>query len=461
MTKEFYIIGGGIAGLVSAYELSQKGHVVHVFEKHARFGGRIKTEYKDGKVLYETGPWRIHPSHTRLRKLLDKFGLEIKPIHHSIRRSGFGKTTTTSTSPTFSVSMTKFQQSAMKTSIRNTNELMQKTGYDMSFQQIGDVDSITDKEDEDYFVVKTGFSSLVEKLVDYLEKHSSVHLYSNHMVQDITYSKQYTISFTVREKKGYRHKKVSCQHVILALTPSDLEKIPSLTIFPNTSTVSSLPLFHIMAKSRDLSKSFGKLVCNSPISQIISTCFDNEWFQISYTSGRMAMLLENLRLYSTSQWKNYLKDEFFKYFPSTLSIDSIRPYFWRNAVHYYHPNFKMSKNRLRDRNIYPHPRKYPNLYFIGESISTKQGWIEGSLETVECFLRCLSTTSMSFSVEKPKEYVIYDNRILNVEQWKLVHPGSKQVIENHLGEDITDLWNQYHPRSASKYMIPLEVRRTR
>ena len=85
----------------------------------------------------------------------------------------------------------------------------------MSFQQIGDVDSITDKEDEDYFVVKTGFSSLVEKLVDYLEKHSSVHLYSNHMVQDITYSKQYTISFTVREKKGYRHKKVSCQHVIL------------------------------------------------------------------------------------------------------------------------------------------------------------------------------------------------------------------------------------------------------
>ena len=121
----------------------------------------------------------------------------------------------------------------------------------------------------------------------------------------------------------------------------------------------------------------------------------------------------------------------------------------------------MSKNRLRDRNIYPHPRKYPNLYFIGESISTKQGWIEGSLETVECFLRCLSTTSMSFSVEKPKEYVIYDNRILNVEQWKLVHPGSKQVIENHLGEDITDLWNQYHPRSASKYMIPLEVRRTR
>ena len=92
--KEFYIIGGGIVrSLVSGHELSQKGHVVHVFEKRRKKVLVVcKTEYKDGKVLYETGPWRIHPSHTRLRKLLDKFGLEIKPIHHSIRRSGFGKT---------------------------------------------------------------------------------------------------------------------------------------------------------------------------------------------------------------------------------------------------------------------------------------------------------------------------------------------------------------------------------
>ena len=80
----------------------------------------------------------------------------------------------------------------------------------------------------------------------------------------------------------------------------------------------------------------------------------------------------------------------------------IHPSLFLENVHYYHPNFKMSKNRLRDRNIYPHPRKYPNLYFIGESIILKQGWIEGSLETVECFLRCLSTTSTSFSVEEAK-----------------------------------------------------------
>ena len=62
------------------------------------------------------------------------------------------------------------------------------------------------------------------------------------------------------------------------------------------------------------------------------------------------------------------------------------------------------------------------------------------------------------TTKKPKDYVIYDGRVVNVGSWKFVHPGSREILENHMGEDITDLWNQYHPITASKYFIALEQR---
>jgi protoporphyrinogen oxidase len=37
------IIGGGIAGLTAAHELSKAGHKVVLFEKHAELGGQVHT----------------------------------------------------------------------------------------------------------------------------------------------------------------------------------------------------------------------------------------------------------------------------------------------------------------------------------------------------------------------------------------------------------------------------------
>ena len=33
--------------------------------------------------------------------------------------------------------------------------------------------------------------------------------------------------------------------------------------------------------------------------------------------------------------------------------------------------------------------------------------------------------------------MIFDGRILDVKKWKEVHPGSKELIVKHLGEDIS------------------------
>ena len=41
--QRILIVGGGLAGLCSAYELSRQGHDVLLFEAQTRPGGRVKT----------------------------------------------------------------------------------------------------------------------------------------------------------------------------------------------------------------------------------------------------------------------------------------------------------------------------------------------------------------------------------------------------------------------------------
>ncbi len=480
MVDDILIIGGGIAGLYTAWKLHQRGYSVRLFEKHAEFGGRIKSKYKDkdkdkGKekdknkdkeMLYETGPWRIHESHTRLLDLLKTLEL---PIHSISKKKEYKDFPITSGKKSFKkkseikvqpMDVTMFQEECIRSSVEAANESMQKSGYDMHFQEAfrKESKSMYQSSEGAYFVMDDGFSTLVKTLVNILSEQSNVTMCLQHFVQNIDYdpkSKIYKVEYTVRKKTHYVSYSTSARHVILAIPPLDLQRFKSLTLHPNIATVGTLPLLHTMAYSEKISKNFGKYVCNSPISQIICSCFDNNWFQISYTSGRMAMLFHNLYLSSKREWRKYLLSEFYKYFPKSITVSKIIPYFWRNAVHYWHPNYKTNANTLEKRNINPHPQKYPNLYMVGESISTVQGWIEGALQTVDILL------DGEFSMTKkklPKEYVIYDNRIINVEKWKTVHPGSQIVIENHMFEDITQLWNQYHPFSASKYFVALEHR---
>ena len=73
MQHEFTVAGGGIAGLVSAIALAEKGARVKLLERSAYLGGRAATQHQKGfalnmgaHALYRNGPlfqvlqrWRI------------------------------------------------------------------------------------------------------------------------------------------------------------------------------------------------------------------------------------------------------------------------------------------------------------------------------------------------------------------------------------------------------------------
>jgi len=73
MTKEQYdilIIGGGITGLTTAYQLVRYGYSVAIVEKSERFGGQIKSITKNG-FTFETGPNTGITSSSEVLELFD------------------------------------------------------------------------------------------------------------------------------------------------------------------------------------------------------------------------------------------------------------------------------------------------------------------------------------------------------------------------------------------------------
>ncbi len=78
---EFVIVGAGLAGLVAAYELEQRGHRVTLLEADARhIGGRTRTlRFADGRHG-EAGAMRIPKGHALTRRYIAQFGLPLRPF---------------------------------------------------------------------------------------------------------------------------------------------------------------------------------------------------------------------------------------------------------------------------------------------------------------------------------------------------------------------------------------------
>lgn len=80
-TKKVTIIGAGVAGLVAAYELEKRGHLVEILEGSNRIGGRVYTHrFRSGPnaPLVELGAMRIPVKHRRALRYVTELGLADK-----------------------------------------------------------------------------------------------------------------------------------------------------------------------------------------------------------------------------------------------------------------------------------------------------------------------------------------------------------------------------------------------
>jgi monoamine oxidase len=91
MAADVLVIGGGIAGLVAADELSAAGKRVTLIEARDRLGGRIDTRRADGlSAPIELGAEFVHGEHVSTWRYIHEFGLDTYelPQRHERRRHG-------------------------------------------------------------------------------------------------------------------------------------------------------------------------------------------------------------------------------------------------------------------------------------------------------------------------------------------------------------------------------------
>ena len=58
---------------------------------------------------------------------------------------------------------------------------------------------------------------------------------------------------------------------------------------------------------------------------------------------------------------------------------------------------------------------------------------------------------MKAAVPSFKQFVIYENRVINVEGFK--HPGPQKFITDNIGKDVTKLFNENGHSAAAREMI--------
>ena len=111
-----------------------------------------------------------------------------------------------------------YQDLCRKQSLDAVNTDMQKTGYDMILQEAYRPRHPFIENDEKYFVVHDGFTSLVEAIVHKLESMPNVHLYSNHRITEIHRKKSmYEIKLEKRTgHNDYESKKTNASCIFLA-----------------------------------------------------------------------------------------------------------------------------------------------------------------------------------------------------------------------------------------------------
>lgn len=444
---DIIIIGGGISGIYLLKTLKEKyKHIkISLLERSPFIGGKIKTKYNKDKVQYETGPWRFHQSHQRLLKLIKELNL----TYHK----------TTSTNANIEIDtchISKTSKKTLKISGLSYKDVDLYKNSNCSEKKIIKIPPIMDstvnvydiknENEGTYYVLDQGFTHFIKKLSDpYLND-----ILLNCLVSDVKQKEDiYEIEYKKRDDNRYTIHTLQCHRLILCI-PAEVYKhwtISQKYLLPLLNSVGTIPLHHIYGYSKNVNTFHNNkflIQTDNTLSSIISGDFNNNWFQISYSSGDLAVFLNRLKLKYPSKFKSFLNDNL-KTLNIPLQASKIENHFWVNAIHYWKSGFHFDLETNVKNSIYPHPVKLKNLWIAGESFSSIQGWIEGALETSNMVLNSIEYNLNNKIVFKPisvikDNFVYLDDRVLDILKWKNLHPGSYKAISNHKNEDISNLF---------------------
>lgn len=408
---DYAIIGGGIAGLYCARELSKKYPKAKIcmYEKYRIFGGRVLT-FREGHHQWEAGAGRIHVSHKLTRKLLKEYGLTEVPIP-----SGSSWIETYGSTPVpnqFDATLQSwlYQVSLLPHTVLATHTLHEilegifpdARALTIQFPYWGEIFTLRADlavksfmhemgEGQAFVVSPEGYDRMIEGLVKDLEKRG-VELKRRHTLTDVIPKEKgkTRLTFAVEALEI----EVIAKNVIFALPQVALAK---LTFFKNLSILNYVrmePLVRIYAvfptgsDGKTWFHDIGRFVTATPIRYFIPV--GPTTVMISYTDGDDTLPWstlehgtrpieeETIGILVTRECQKLFPEKIIP-FPTFLKVHP-----WDAGASYWVPG-NYDPAAVQKKSLQP----FPNLYICGESFSLRQAWIEGALENTEELLRIL------------------------------------------------------------------------
>ena len=395
---DIVIIGGGISSLYAAYKLLQKNSELSILllEKESHLGGRTwKEKFNTTNVVVGAGVLRAKKDKIPIG-LLDTFGIKYNISKHSVDyilpfrvelKELFEKL-----KKVYSKDLSKY----IKTTFKQFGEsVLGKKLYSQFRTQSGYSDY--DKQnahdtlynynfDDNYFnspVISVDWVMLITRLQDFLKGYKNFKIIKNCVVKRIQYE-----PFVVTTNKN----KYQCKQLICGTNITSFLKIfnnLAANILKPYSKIKGQPFLLLYAKfskeSAMIMKNHVKTftIVNGVLQKMIPINPDEGIYLVGYNDNSNAIKLKpyvkNKKIISNLVRKTLgIKED--------LEIKDTKYYYWENGTHYFTPY----QNLYETDEFYQKIRNpINNLYVIGEMVASKQGWIGGTLETVDKVINIL------------------------------------------------------------------------
>lgn len=516
MGRSVLIVGGGISGLVLAEACIRRGFDVTLVERNDHVGGRIHS-----MKHYECGAFRVHRSHTRVFALAKRLGVRLTPwrlryVH--VGMVGMAAVSAASLHTGKSAGGQGVGDSPVPDNVTwwdieaDARGFLAAEGRDVETGYRGSTDVSAqaypmDMEHEDgWYFAPGGLSSFVRRLERRVAPHIRMLLSTRVTeceLEGASPDHRFRVTWLARASGG--ESTLVFDRVLFAAPPQQVAQLSIVRQFgpPLVHAVQSRPLHRIYARVGGLTPSQlkalegTKILSPSLLGQTLGVPHMHNrsqlpWIQVAYCEGQLARFWQDLLLSKgRDAFVRRLTKEvravlgvFFRSraAASRVTLSDVDSHFWSEAVHAWWASF----GKARDESMAVlHATRCPGAGFANEALSFRQGWIEGSLESVARLLAsgCVDGSGRGRSVHARRlsarralpryrglsevaeamagvgEWVVLDGRVLDVGAWKAVHPGSTKAVENHLFEDISVLWRVIHAHfpDAWRQVLALQI----
>lgn len=395
MIYDIIIIGSGVGGLYSAYNIKKMSPdtTFLILEKYKKqwIGGRTSNEMfygteivtgagigrKKDKLLHKllneldikTDEFTMNPHYS---KLIDP--VDIKKVMNYLRNE-----------------YTKYRGPPITFKVFAKNVLGDKE-YKNFVNTVGYTDY--EKEDahetlysygmEDNAHLKAFYVPWQKMVLELASKIGESHFKFSNNVSKITKLED---SHLVETENGVNY---MCNKVIIATTITGIRTLLPKPIYHDIEGQPFLRLYGKFSKqSIPIMKEYikGYTCLPGPLQKIIPMNADKGIYMIAYSDNHNALALKN-NLENTEENRTLyceLLEKSIGIPRGSLHLLAIKDYYWPIGTHYYKPlNERLYEDRDEFIDMAQHPEK--DILVVGEVVSKNQGWTEGALQSVKSVL---------------------------------------------------------------------------